>query len=339
MEFDEKDIQFIQEALELGQTGLGRVAPNPSVGCVIVKNGAVVGRGRTSDGGRPHAEINALNEAGKKAKGATAYVTLEPCSHVGKTGSCAQALIDAGVARVVVACTDPNPQVNGQGIQMLRDAGIEVVTGVLKEEALAANKGFFLTQTQQRPLITLKIATSANGKIAYANGESKWITGELARQHAHLLRSQHDAIAVGANTVLMDNPSLTTRLEGVDHQAKIIVFDRRRKEISRLTGGEKIFDHDPLILSEPDLKTAMTKIVEAGITRLMVEGGSALLSSFIRAGLYDEFYWYQAPHDLPDDGINAISDFDIADIEKHTNLKHSERVELSPDVLNIFKFK
>ncbi len=333
MKFDAKDIQYMREALMLAQAGLGRVAPNPSVGCVLVKDDCIIGRGRTSDGGRPHAEVNALNEAGKGARGATAYVTLEPCSHQGKTGPCAQALIDAGVKKVFVSCLDPNPQVNGQGIQMLRDAGIEVSTGLLEDEALAMNKGFFLTQTNQRPFITLKIATSNNGKIAHVNGQSKWITGELARQHAHLLRSQHDAIAVGANTVLVDNPSLTTRLEGIDHQAKIIVFDRR----GRLTGKEKIFDHDPLILSEPDLKTAMAKISEGGITRLMVEGGSALLSSFIRAGLYDEFYWYKAPHDLPDDGINAINDFDIAEIESHTTLKHQERFTFAPDTLDIYK--
>lgn len=333
MSFASENIWHMRSALALARWGLGRVAPNPSVGCVIVKDGHVVGRGRTADGGRPHAEPVALEMAGDKAKGADVYVTLEPCSHYGKTGPCAKALIEAGVQKVFVATQDLNPDVNGQGVEMLRQAGIEVVTGLLEEEARELNKGFFLTHQQQRPLITLKIATSANGKIAKANGESKWITGDLARRRAHLLRAQHDAIGVGVNTVLIDNPSLTTRLPGVAHQLKIVVFDRR----GRLTGKERIFDHDLLVLSNADLKTAMKDLCDTGITRLMVEGGAALLSSFIKEGLYDEFYWFRAPHDLPDDGLNAIEDFDIADIETHTSLKLHQRMMLGQDSLEIYK--
>jgi diaminohydroxyphosphoribosylaminopyrimidine deaminase/5-amino-6-(5-phosphoribosylamino)uracil reductase len=328
-----ENIWHMRSALALARWGLGRVAPNPSVGCVIIKDGYIVGRGRTADGGRPHAETVALEMAGNKAKGADVYVTLEPCSHYGRTGPCAKALIEAGVQKVFVATQDLNPHVNGQGVEMLRQAGIEVVTGLLEEEARELNKGFFLTHLKQRPFITLKIATSANSKIAKANGESKWITGDLARRRAHLLRAQHDVIGVGANTVLIDNPALTTRLPGVRHKSKIVVFDRR----GRLTGKEKIFDHDPLVLSDPDLKMAMKTLCDNGITRLMVEGGGALLSSFIEEGLYDEFYWFKAPHDLPEDGIDAIEDFDITSLETHTSLKRHQQMMLGQDRLEIYK--
>ena len=207
---------YMRSALNLARYGLGRTAPNPTVGCVIVKDNHVIGRGRTSEGGRPHAEVNALKMAGEKARGATAYVTLEPCSHVGKTPPCAQAFIDAGLAKVFVAIKDTDERVSGRGIQMLRDAGIEVEVGLLEKEAYDINKGFFLTRSHNRPFISLKSATSHNAKIAGADKKQVWITNELSRRRAHLIRAQHDAIAVGVNTVLIDNPSLTTRLDGVD---------------------------------------------------------------------------------------------------------------------------
>ena len=326
-------IKHMQSALNLARYGLGRTAPNPTVGCVIVKNNHVVGRGRTAEGGRPHAEVMALKIAGEQARGATAYVSLEPCSHVAKTPPCAQALIDAGLAKVFVAIKDTDERVSGCGIQMLRDVGIEVEVGLLEKQAYDINEGFFLTRADNRPFVSLKSATSNNGKIAGVNKKQVWITNELSRYRAHLIRAQHDAIAVGVNTVLIDNPSLTTRLDGVKTRAKIIVFDRN----NRLTGNEKIFEHEPLIITEPDLHKAMKQLSDAGVIRLLVEGGAAMVSAFLKTELYDQFYWFKAPHDIDESGLDAIAHFDIADIEKETTLKHAQTIQLDEDVLRVYK--
>jgi diaminohydroxyphosphoribosylaminopyrimidine deaminase/5-amino-6-(5-phosphoribosylamino)uracil reductase len=330
-------IHHMRSALKYARYGLGRTAENPTVGCVIVKNDHVVGRGRTSEGGRPHAETQALGMAGNQAKGATAYVTLEPCSHVGKTPPCAQALIDAGISTVFIAIMDTDKRVSGRGVQMLRDAGIKVEVGLLEQEANVLNKGFFLTRSHSRPFISLKCATSNNGKIAGVdnNGEKKqvWITNKLSRRRAHLIRAQHDAIAVGVNTVLIDNPTLTTRLDGVEHRAKVVVFDRNKC----LSGNEKIFEHNPLVITEPDLHQAMSILCSEGVTRLLVEGGAGVVSAFLKAELYDQFYWFKALHDMDESGLDAIAHFDIKDIEQETTLKHAQTLQLHDDVLNIFK--
>ena len=202
---------YMSVALSLGRRGLGKTWPNPSVGCVIVNDGVVVGRGNTGDGGRPHAETQALAQAGNRAKGATVFVTLEPCSHEGQTGSCAKALIDAGVGHVVVAIKDDDPRVNGSGLLMLKSAGIKVTTGVLSEKAKYAHSGFLTKINESRPKVTLKLATSLDGRIATRSGDSQWITSEKSREIVHLQRSSHDAIMVGAGTVRKDNPRLTVR--------------------------------------------------------------------------------------------------------------------------------
>ncbi len=326
-------IYHMRSALNFARYGVGRTAPNPTVGCVIVKAGHVVGRGRTAEGGRPHAETQALKMAGDKAHGATAYVTLEPCSHTGKTPPCARGLIDAGVTKVFVAIEDTDERVSGRGVQMLRDAGIEVEIGLLEKEAYALNKGFFLTRSYNRPFISLKLATSNNGKIAGEDKKQVWITNELSRARAHLIRAQHDAIAVGVNTVLIDNPTLTTRLDGVVHRAKIIVFDRNK----RLTGNEKIFEYHPLIITEPNLHKAMAQLCDEGITHMLVEGGAGMISAFLKADLYDQFYWFKAPHDMDENGLDAIEHFDIKDIEQKTSLKLNDTIQLDNDVLKIYK--
>ncbi|MEP5152674.1 bifunctional diaminohydroxyphosphoribosylaminopyrimidine deaminase/5-amino-6-(5-phosphoribosylamino)uracil reductase RibD, partial [Planktotalea sp.] len=213
-------------ALSLARRGLGRVWPNPAVGCVIVKDGRIVGRGRTQDGGRPHAERVALAQAGAAAKGATAYVTLEPCSHHGKTSPCSHALIDAGIARVVAAMEDSDPRVSGLGFQQLRDAGIEVDTGLCAEEAARDNAGFFLKTEMGRPLVTLKLALTLDGRIATRTGDSQWITGPQARREVHALRARHDAVLVGAGTARADDPSLTVRDMGIARQPLRIVAAR-----------------------------------------------------------------------------------------------------------------
>lgn len=206
----------MQHALRLAARGLGNVAPNPAVGCVIVKNGSVIGMGWTQPGGRPHAETQALAQAGEAAEGATLYVTLEPCSHHGHTPPCTSAIIAAGIREVFVACIDPDPRVSGNGIAVLQAAGITVHTGLCETEAIALNAGFFKKVQEQRPLVALKLATSLDGHMATASGESQWITGKPARDYGHLLRSRHDAILTGSGTVRTDNPALTCRLRGLE---------------------------------------------------------------------------------------------------------------------------
>ena len=222
------DITHMRAALALARRGLGSAWPNPAVGCVLVKDGAVVGRGWTQPGGRPHGETEALERAGEAARGATAYVRLEPCCQWGKTPPCTDALLAAGVARVVLPVEDPDPRVSGRGIARLRDAGVEVVTGVLADEARALNEGFFRRINDGRPLVTLRLASTLDGRIATSEGESRWITGDLARERAHLLRARHDAVMIGSNTALADDPELTCRLPGLTNRSPVrIVVDGR----------------------------------------------------------------------------------------------------------------
>ncbi len=364
MKMNPYDLWHMKSALNLARQGLGRVWPNPSVGCVIVKDGYEVGRGRTSDGGRPHAEVNALHMAGNKAKGAHVYVTLEPCAHKGQTGPCAQALIDAKIAKVIIATEDTDSRVAGKGIDMLRGAGIEVVLGILGDKARELNKGFFLRHSQNRPLISLKTATTLDAKIATSTGQSKWITGDLARKRGHLLRVQHDAIAVGVNTLIEDNPNLISRLEGVFKNQVRIVFDTNL----RLKGTEKIFDdvadHPVWIVSsveatgekakafvnrgadiitvpknasgQIDLNKAMNEICNRGITRLLVEGGAGLMTSFMRDELYDTLYWFKAGSVIGSDGLSAAQALGVENIDEKIQLTHSEQITLGEDVLDIY---
>jgi diaminohydroxyphosphoribosylaminopyrimidine deaminase/5-amino-6-(5-phosphoribosylamino)uracil reductase len=212
-----EDERWMGLALALGRRGMGRVWPNPAVGCVIVRDGRVLGRGWTTDGGRPHAETQALAQAGD-ARGAVAYVTLEPCAHYGRTPPCAGALVAAGVARVVVATGDPDPRVAGRGLAILREAGIAVATGVREGEARRDHAGFLLRVTQARPFVTLKLAASLDGRIATASAESRWITGPAARTTVHAMRARHDAVMVGGGTARADDPLLTVRGMGARPQ-------------------------------------------------------------------------------------------------------------------------
>ena len=220
------DLRSMRAALALARRGLGTVWPNPAVGCVIVDRGRVVGRGWTQPGGRPHGETEALGRAGEAARGATAYVSLEPCCHWGRTPPCTDALIAAGIGRVVVALEDPDPRVAGDGVRRLRAAGLDVETGLCEAEAAEINAGFFCRLRNGRPLVTLKLATSLDGRIATGRGESQWITGPPARERAHALRAAHDAIMVGTGTVLADDPQLTCRLPGL---AQPFAGARRRR--------------------------------------------------------------------------------------------------------------
>lgn len=219
--------RFMAHALALGRRGLGQVWPNPAVGCVIVQDGRIVGRGFTQPGGRPHAETMALKQAGDAGRGATVYVTLEPCCHHGQTTPCAQALIDAGVVHVVGAIQDSDPRVNGAGFDMLRAAGIKVTIGVCAEIAAGDHAGFFAKTTLGRPFLTLKLANSFDGRIATASGDSQWITGPQARRLVHGMRANHDAVLVGAGTARADDPMLTVRGLGLSHQPVRIVMSRK----------------------------------------------------------------------------------------------------------------
>ena len=299
-------------ALSLGRRGMGRVWPNPAVGCVIVKDGRIVGRGWTANGGRPHAETGALAQAGTQAQGATAYVTLEPCAHHGQTPPCAQALINAQVARVVVAADDPDTRVAGRGIAMLREAGITVECGVLAGEARQDHAGFLLRVTEGRPFVTLKLAGTFDGRIATATGESQWITGPEARRAVHLMRARHDAVMVGAGTVRADDPSLTVRGLGIDRQPVRVVVSRAMKiaattqlaETARdvpvwLCHGQEANVGDwtakgaislpcPTASGQVDPRAAMSALAQQGITRVFCEGGGMLAASLLNAGLVDQ---------------------------------------------------
>lgn len=308
-------------ALRLAARGLGNVWPNPAVGCVLVRDGLVVGRGWTQPGGRPHAEVGALKQAGPAAKGATAYVTLEPCAHHGKTPPCAEALIAAGVARVVTALTDPDPRVSGRGHAMLRAAGIAVTEGVMTPEATRLNAGFLKRVTRGLPFVTLKLAATLDGRIATATGESRWITGAEARRKVHAMRLAHDAVMVGSGTALADDPDLTVRDMGAIRQPIRIVLDRLLKHSPESRLGRTAKDHPVWLLHAPtapqaarsawqatgatlieiaeaaghlNLQAALQTLAQQGLTRILCEGGGTLAAALIRAALVDDLAQFTA---------------------------------------------
>ncbi len=274
------DARWMAAAISLAERGRGLSTPNPNVGCLLVRGERVVGRGWTQAGGRPHAEALALAQAGDAARGATAYVTLEPCAHAnGRGPSCAVALIAAGVTRVVAATHDPDPRTDGQGLAMLDAAGIATSAGVLADQAQSAMAGWWTRATLARPYVTLKLATSLDGCIAMADGSSRWITGERARAHAHLLRARSDAILIGRGTFAADAPSLDVRLPGLEARSPRRVM---------LTSGSAPYGW--LALASPASIAALD-----GINDLLVEGGAASAAAFIRAGLVDRLILYRAP--------------------------------------------
>ncbi|MDF2095215.1 bifunctional diaminohydroxyphosphoribosylaminopyrimidine deaminase/5-amino-6-(5-phosphoribosylamino)uracil reductase RibD [Aquibaculum arenosum] len=357
------DQLHMRAALALARRGLGTTAPNPAVGCVLVREGRVVGRGWTQPGGRPHAETEALRRAGAEAAGATAYVTLEPCAHHGTTPPCSDALIAAGIRRCVVACIDPDRRVQGSGLRRLRDAGISVDTGLLQAEAEALNRGFILNRTATRPLVTLKLATSLDGRIALASGESRWITGPAARQRAHLLRAAHDAVLVGSGTALADNPRLDVRLPGLAARKPLrVVLDAGL----RLPGSHDLiargWEHNTLILTRPGHtearrssyhargvevtaladcgpdgrptpKAVLAELVRREVTRLMVEGGAGAAAAFLKAGLVDHLVWFRAGKVIGSDGREAVEALDLATLAKAPQFELESVERLDGDLL------
>ena len=358
------DLSHMRSALALARRGLGNTWPNPSVGCVIVRNNRVVGRAVTAPGGRPHAEPQALSMAGPLARGATAYVTLEPCCHHGRTPPCTDALIGAGIARVVIAARDPDPRVNGQGVAKLRAAGIAVEEGVLAGEAAEILAGFHQRTTTGRPLVTLKLASTLDGRIATHSGESRWITGEPARRAAHVLRGRHDAILVGVGTVMADDPDLTCRLPGFRPTPIVrVVADShlRTSMTSRLVASARetptwmlirhgtdatrrhAFADVGIRLIEVagaeagvDLQAGLLALGTAGITRLLVEGGAQVAAALLRGGLVDRIAWFHAPAVMGGDAWPAVQAFGIDRLDAMPRFVRQHATPVGEDMLTEF---
>jgi diaminohydroxyphosphoribosylaminopyrimidine deaminase/5-amino-6-(5-phosphoribosylamino)uracil reductase len=351
------DSDFMQAALSLTRRNLGQTWPNPAVGCVLVRTDLaaapiIVGRGWTEPSGRPHAETQALMRAGELARGATAYVTLEPCSHHGQTSPCAEALIAAGISRAVVATEDPDPRVSGKGIEMLRGAGVDVEVGLERAAALRLNAGHVKRIQHSLPFVTLKLATTLDGRIATHSGESQWITGEPARAMAHRLRAEHDAVLIGSGTALQDDPSLTCRLPGLSVRSPVRVVADGRLRLSLTSKLVTTARQTPTwILTRPDcaaarrkafadsdvdvievvpngdgtldIRLALELLAARGITRVLAEGGADLAASLLVAGLVDEMVWFHAPAALGSDGLAAIGRLGLA---KLANLERFHRI-------------
>lgn len=316
------DTIHMRHALSLAARGLGRVWPNPAVGCVIVNDDRIVGRGRTADGGRPHAETIALAQAGDQAIGATAYVTLEPCSHIGQTPPCAEALVNCGIRRVVIASEDPDPRVCGRGIALLEEAGLSVSTDCLVNEAQELQRGFFTRINHGRPALTLKLAMTLDGRIATASGESKWITGPDARRAVHGLRALHDGVMVGAGTARADDPDLRVRGFGTTHQPVRIVTSRHLRLptdsqlLSTVSDAPVWVVCDAGALASPEAiaweragaslipvasngshlspQETLNALGDKGLTRVLCEGGGMLAASLLAADLVDELIVFAA---------------------------------------------
>jgi diaminohydroxyphosphoribosylaminopyrimidine deaminase / 5-amino-6-(5-phosphoribosylamino)uracil reductase len=312
----------MREAAQLGEAARGRTAPNPNVGCVIVKDGEIVGRGATAPGGRPHAEAVALAKAGKKARGATLYTTLEPCAHAsGRGPTCAAIIPEAGIGRVVIGTKDPDPRTAGEGVKMLRKAGVEVKTGVGKDAARGSMSGYLSRIERGRPRITLKLALSIDGKIALPSGESKWITGEDARAHVHLERAHSDMILVGRGTYLADQPKLDVRLPGLE------LWSPRR---ALLTRGDDVEGWETL--SSPQDVFRLHDVND-----LLVEGGSATATAFLSADLVDRIVIYRAPI-LVGDGKSSVGYIGLDAIaDAHGRWQASDGAHLGIDRLEVYE--
>ena len=362
------DQRFMQLALTLGRRGLGRTWPNPAVGAVVVKDGVIVGRGWTRPGGRPHAEPVALAQAGDAARGATLYVTLEPCSHFGKSPPCTDAVITAGIKRVVSAIEDPNPEVAGQGHARLRAAGIAVDIGIGAAEAAHDHAGHFRRIRDKRPHVILKLAVSTDDKIAAAGRKPVAISGDAAKARMHLLRAQCDAVLVGIGTVLADDPLLTCRLPGMEAWSPVrVVLDSalRIPPTSRLVQSARATPLWVMTTSlgeaaaatmlgaagaqvirlgatstprrAPNLSAVLRALAERGITRLLVEGGARVASSFVAAGLVDEFWLLRGESSIGAEGVAALDRLPLASITKSPSFHVRGSENLDKDTLTIYE--
>jgi diaminohydroxyphosphoribosylaminopyrimidine deaminase / 5-amino-6-(5-phosphoribosylamino)uracil reductase len=353
--FSASDYAYMAQALRLAEKGLYSTSPNPRVGCVLVRDRCVVGSGWHERAGAPHAEINALVAAGEAARGATAYLTLEPCSHHGRTPPCTDALIKAGIARVVAAMEDPNPLVSGSGYAKLLDAGIEVQTGLMAVEAKALNIGFIVRMSRGRPWVRIKIAASLDGKTALNNGASQWITSEAARRDGHRLRARSCAVMTGIGSVLADNPRLTVRhLETARQPLRVVVDSRLEIPVdARLLrgAGELIFTatasegtigalHEVgarvIVLPDQndnvDLSAMMQKLADFEINEILVEAGWRLNGALINAGLVDELVIYLAPYLIGDAARGMLKLPELADLQGKRALSIEDMRRVGPDI-------
>lgn len=351
-------------ALSLGRRGQGQCWPNPAVGCVIVRNGRIVGRGWTQPGGRPHAERVALDRAGAAARGATAYVTLEPCAHHGETPPCARALAEAGIARVVAAVEDVDARVSGKGFAMLQKAGVAVTTGVLSGMAEADMAGFLRRVRGGRPDLTLKLASSFDGRIATASGRSRWITGPEARRWVHALRARHDAVMIGAGTARADDPMLTVRDIGVARQPVRVVVSRRldlplMSQLARSARQTPLWlchgpDADPVLAEtwvgigarlipcglrgrQIDMGSVMTALGREGLTRVFCEGGGALAASLLSGDLVDELAGVTAGLAIGAEGLPAVGAMGFDRLEEAPRFRLKETRRIGGDVLHFWR--
>ena len=359
------DKKWMSVALSLAKRTKGATWPNPNVGCVIVKDDKLIGRGWTAPTGRPHAETQALSSAGAASANSTAYVTLEPCAHTGKTKPCTSSLIRANVARVVIATRDPDPRVSGQGLKLLKNAGISITEGILKDEACYEHFGFFNRILNGKPKITLKLATSLDGKIATKNNESKWITGERSRKLTHLYRMQSDAVMIGSRTAIMDDPSLNVRhITSKQQPAKIIIDTTLKTPLTSkifqsanefktiiccghnvdqslvsiwINQGSKIIKCKTNMDGKIDLIDAMKHLGTIGINNIFCEGGASLATSLLKADLIDEFISMTSGLLIGANGRSVVGNFDNLSISKLPILKLRESYKYGQDVVSIWR--
>ena len=353
------DARFMARALALARRALGRTHPNPAVGAVLVRSGRVVGEGFTAPAGGPHAEVRAIRAAGARARGADLYVTLEPCAHFGRTPPCVEALLPLGLRRVVVATVDPNPRVRGRGLRRLRAAGVTVSVGLGEDEARAIMAGYRSHVVRGRPLVTLKMATTLDGRIAARTGDARWITGPAARRRAHELRDVHDAILVGAGTVRTDDPELTCRIPGGRNPVRVIVcgsaldLPARARVLDTHTAATVIVTPvgaDPHrvmrlrrrgvdVVAVPGRRGSMSAaglmktLAARGLTSLLVEGGAVVAADLLRARLVDRVVWFVAPSFLGADGIPAIASLGVDRAGSALRLDDVEVERLGTDIV------
>jgi diaminohydroxyphosphoribosylaminopyrimidine deaminase/5-amino-6-(5-phosphoribosylamino)uracil reductase len=333
------DQKFISYALNLAKKNRGITSPNPVVGCVIVKNNQIISTGVTAKNGRPHAEKIAIEKISDKQilNGAEIYVTLEPCSHFGQTNPCVDEIIKCKFKKVVIATQDLDERVNGNGIRKLQEAGIKVIEGVLEKEAQEINRGFFKAKKTGLPFVTLKIATSLDGKIATKNFDSKWITSEKARQFGHLLRARNDAIIVGANTIRKDNPSLDCRISGLeDFSPKPVIISHN----SDFDLSLKIFQNpkNPPIILGGNLLNILKKLCAEGFNSVLVEGGQNIATQVLKENLVDELVWIRNKKIIGEDGIAAIGAMGFLTVDAALNgFVKQEIRELEEDVIEIYE--
>jgi len=355
---------IMRRCFELARNGAGRVNPNPMVGCIIVQNGEIVGEGFHKEFGGPHAEIFALMNAGKKTKKATLYINLEPCAHFGKTPPCADAIIQAGISKVVIASKDPNPLVSGKGIRRLREAGIQVKIGLLQKEAELLNEKFFKFMKTGLPFVGIKLAQTLDGRIADVAGKSKWISSKAARKEVHRLRSNYDAVLVGANTVLRDNPELTVRLVKGRNPVRVVVDGRLSLPVSRaifntsaaptwLLTSTKAVKADiqkvqKLVLQgvrvlpvssaySLDAELVLRTLAAEGVSSVLIEGGAYTVDRFVNRFLADKLYLFVAPKILGD-GLSSFSFNNSRLLSRSINLMMKKVSRVGEDVLVEAKF-